>query len=128
MLLALCAGAAVVLVAAAWWLRGALALRRSLVGDASGAVAELRRALAHLDQPANTTLASLEALLDGPRDRGARRYVRRLRELRYGASAGRPPTAGGRRALRRALAARAGRGGRARSLLALPPGAARRAG
>jgi transglutaminase-like putative cysteine protease len=125
-LLALVAGGVVALALGGVWLRGALRLRRALSGDADGAVAELRGALTRLGEPPARTLAGLEAELRGDGRGTALRYVRRLRELRYGTPGGAAPTVRGRRALRRALAARCGRWGRVRALLALPPGAARR--
>jgi protein-glutamine gamma-glutamyltransferase len=89
-----------------------------------GAVAELRRALDRLgyDYPARTTLADLERRLKITAGPPAARYVRLLREQRYARpGSGRPPNAGDRRELRRALTRGGGPLARLRGLLAIPP-------
>jgi hypothetical protein len=86
-------------------------------------IASLRRALARTGVPVEPglTLRRLELRLDTTAGPAAARYVRMLRERRYGAEGGRMPDATARRQLRRALAR--GRGLRARlgALTALPP-------
>ncbi len=120
-------------LAGAWLLLTCLAarrrLRRGLRGDCAGAIEELRFALARLRYPATraTTLHQLESQLADARARDAARYLASLRELRFGAARSEPPERRGRAALRRALAARSGRLGRVRALLALPPGGSRAA-
>jgi transglutaminase-like putative cysteine protease len=115
------------LLAACWWIAGARRLRRALAGDASGAVAELRWALARVGQPIPpaTTLAQLEARLSLARGGPASGYLRLLRELRYRADGAPGPSPRQRGGLRRALGGQ-GPLARVRALLALPPGATRR--
>jgi len=120
-------GALLTLAAGCWWIAGARRLRRALAGDASGAVAELRRAFVRLGYPvtAATTLAELEERVRSARGGEASRYLRLLRELRYRAEVSLRPSRRQRRELRRALGER-NLLTRVRALLALPPGAARR--
>jgi transglutaminase-like putative cysteine protease len=108
------------------WRLAAARAEASLAGDASGAVRELSRALPRFGVPlaADTTLAELERRLQRSHGPGASRYVRLLRERRYGADADpHRPTARDRRLLRRALCAHRGPLARLRALIALPPGA-----
>jgi hypothetical protein len=111
-----------------WWLAGARRLRWALAGDAAGAVAELGRALACVGEAATpgVTIAQVEGRLQRARARDARVYLRGLREARFAAVVCSPPSARGRRELRRALGEGGGALVRLRLLLALPPGAARR--
>jgi protein-glutamine gamma-glutamyltransferase len=109
--------------------RGRLRLRRCLAGDARGAVAELGWALDRLGDGAPAmTLAQLEQRLHEERREDACAYLRSLRQLRYAGDAGVRPSARGRAALRRALAAGRGASTRLRLLVALPPGVARHGG
>ena len=118
-----------------WWLALAAPLllalvawavlrwRRRSLGPAAAldrAVAELEAALRRAGRPAaaGTTLRQLEQRLGGTPEAAA--YLRALRAGRY-APAAPPPTAGGRRALRRELASGRGPRGRLRALWALPP-------
>ena len=86
-------------------------------------VRDLRRALAGVGEPvaARMTLRQVEERIARAGGPSAARYVRILRERRYGPGGGRPPDAAARRDLRRALVR--GRGPRARlaALSALPP-------
>jgi hypothetical protein len=112
------------LAVAVRWLIGAIRLRRSLRSDGELASRELVRALRRLGYaiPHTVTLARLEAtvrLHGGP---DAVRYVRRLRDRRYGAAAGVGATLADRRRLRLALTRRLGLDARLRGLWALPPG------
>ncbi|HMD55835.1 MAG TPA: transglutaminase-like domain-containing protein [Solirubrobacteraceae bacterium] len=111
------------------WLAAAGRLRCDLEGDASGAVAELRAALARVDFPVapTTTLAQLEARLCAAGQSAAGRYVGLLARARYAAAPGARATPRDRRELRRALAAGRGVAGALRAVLALPPGVERRA-
>lgn len=126
--LAATAAALLALVGACWWIVGWRRLRRALAGDAAGAVEELRLALVRLDYPIShaTTLFALEAQLMHSRRAGASRYLRLLRELRYGCEDSARPTRRERRALRCALGERGSPRTRLRALWALPPGVARR--
>jgi transglutaminase-like putative cysteine protease len=94
--------------------------RRRLARSGDPELEELRLALARSGRaPTNeTTLASLERLLDG--SEGALGYLRALRLARYGGGAA-APSAAQRRALRRELSAGLGVTGRLRALWALPP-------
>jgi hypothetical protein len=85
-----------------------------------GAGAELEAALRRAGRPAaaGTTLRQLEQRLGRTPEAAA--YLQALRAGRYAVGAP-PPTAGGRRALRRELAAGRGAAGRLRALWALPP-------
>jgi len=119
---------ALAIASAWWWLLGARRLRRALAGDASGAVAELRAALGRVGYASREgqTLTALEHDLEHSRRVLARRYLSRLRELRYGRGGAPRPRLRERRELRRALGDGGGVRRRLRALLALPPGAARR--
>jgi transglutaminase-like putative cysteine protease len=104
-------------------LLGAVALARALLRSATTdeeLVAELERALARTGRPLpeSTTLATLERRFHS--SPAAAAYVRALRLARYGAG-GAPPSAHGRRALRRQLRFGLGFPGRVRALWALPP-------
>jgi transglutaminase-like putative cysteine protease len=115
--------AALLALGAGVWLAGRSRLRRAFAGDADGAVAELRRALAVLGSSSRAiTLARLETQLARGGHTEAGEYVRRIRELRYGRGCSQRPTPTGRAALRRALVESHGLSGRVRALLALPPG------
>ncbi|HEY1834768.1 MAG TPA: transglutaminaseTgpA domain-containing protein [Solirubrobacteraceae bacterium] len=125
--------AALLALLSGWWALGARRLRRGLRGDAAGAVEELVGALGRLGHalPAGTTLSQWGRRLSDAGQPGAARYVLRLGELRYGPSGSAYPASAGpsladRRRLRQALGGRRPIG-RLRALLALPPGAARRA-
>ena len=129
--LALALGSLLVLVLAAGALRFT-ALGPARARDAPHSpehdVAELRTALERLgyDLSPRTTLAALERTLAVRAGPGAARYVRRLRERRFGSSdasdaAPRPD----RRALRAALVSGRGPLARLRGFLALPPAALR---
>jgi len=91
--------------------------------SADARLRELRRALERLGVavPPGTTLAALERRLAAEAGPPAARYVRRLRDERYGRSAAGANERGARRALRRALTARGGPLTRLRGYLALPP-------
>jgi hypothetical protein len=113
-------------------LAGAMLLACSLVlvrawaaaGRAPDAdVRELAGALRRLGHRhrAGSTLLELERRLERSRQRDAARYVRRVRERRFGPSGGRPPDSRGRRALRRSLTRGGGARGLLRGYLALPP-------
>ena len=96
--------------------------RRRRPRGPEGAVIELERALRRLGHTVapGTTLMDLERRLAAGGRAAAARYVRRVREHRFGER--RPPTdASARRALRRALTAGAGPLGRVRGFVALPP-------
>jgi transglutaminase-like putative cysteine protease len=125
---ALVVAAMLVVILSCWWLAAARRLRGALAGDAAGAVAELQRALPRtsLELAPATTLAQLESRAELSGSEQARRYLRLLSAARYGAPAAARPGPGERAHLRRALS-RGGLGNRLRALLALPPGAARRA-
>ncbi len=127
-LLAIVIAALLALVLLASWFSGRRRLRLALEGDASGAIAELRWALARLGYPhaPGVTLAQLECQLPGARGE-ASSYLASLRSLRYSGAPATRPSARGRAALRAALAGSCGRLGRVRALLALPPGSVRRA-
>jgi transglutaminase-like putative cysteine protease len=124
------AGLLVLSLALAWRLAGARKARGPFVGDADVALGELSRALALARVPVapDTTLVQLERRLLLTHGRDAGRYVRLLRELRYGpATARSAPGTRERRRLRRSLAVGRGPLTRLRLLLALPPGGLRRA-
>ncbi|HEX2070895.1 MAG TPA: transglutaminase domain-containing protein [Thermoleophilaceae bacterium] len=100
--------------------------RRALGGEhlAAAEIAELRDALARLGwevSPA-TTLLGLERQLEAKAGPLAASYARALRSYRFDPRAGQPPGPAQRRALRGALATAAGRLGRLRTLIAIPPG------
>jgi hypothetical protein len=86
-------------------------------------IAALRRVLSRAGEPAASglTLQQLERRLERAADPAATRYLRMLRERRYGPDGGRMPDGAARRHLRRALVR--GRGLRARlaALVAMPP-------
>jgi transglutaminase-like putative cysteine protease len=118
------AGGTLALALGAAWLASATRVQRRFAGDANGAVLELSRALLRVGRPLapRTTLAELERELDRSHGAAAARYVRLLRELRYGPRAGRrAPWARERRAARTALCRRRGPLTRLRVLIALPP-------
>jgi hypothetical protein len=120
--------ALLLLAALGWWALAIGRLRRGLDGDAAGAVAELRWALARLGHQLapNATLAQLEVQLGRAHGAAASRYVTLLREVRYGTAPGARPGRRERGELRRALAAGGGVRAHLRAVAALPPGAARR--
>jgi transglutaminase-like putative cysteine protease len=129
-----------VLVACMLWLAGRRRLRASLTGSADGAVAELGAALSRL-RIATGPGCTLEQLAVRLHDRGATgaaRYARLLSALRYAPAPAAAPTPRDRRACRRALRSLAARrrgarrplariGAWLKAMLALPPGASRRA-
>jgi transglutaminase-like putative cysteine protease len=104
---------------------GALRLlpHRSGMEAEEAEIAALRRVLSRAGEPAASglTLQQLERRLERAADPAATRYLRMLRERRYGPDGGRMPDGAARRHLRRALVR--GRGLRARlaALLAMPP-------
>jgi hypothetical protein len=122
-------------VARLWWLIAAVVVLAGLLGawlaallrgprggtPMERAVAELEMALRMLGRPVKpgTTLSQLERRL-GSYSPEVRAYLRSLSAGRY-APVPSPPARGGRRALRRALAAGLGPVGRLRALWALPP-------
>jgi Transglutaminase-like superfamily len=85
---------------------------------------ELQDAVGRLRTPlaAGTTLRALERRLRGNGGPRAAAYAARLRECRYDAGPAPPPSAGDRRAARRALSAGLGLRGRLQGWLAMPPG------
>ena len=105
------------------WLSGRVRLLRSLAGDGELATRELVRALGRLGYalPATVTLAQVEAMVRLHGGSDAARYVRRLRDRRYGAGSVDSPTLRDRRRLRLALTAHLGLDTRLRGLWALPP-------
>jgi hypothetical protein len=122
------AGPLALALALAWRLAVARRARGAFAGDADVALRELRRALALARVPVapETTLAQLERRLLLTHGKDAGRYVRLLRELRYGGARVAPglPGARERRLLRRSLAAGRGPLTRLRLLLAMPAGGA----
>jgi hypothetical protein len=109
---------------AARWLAGHLRLRRSLHRDGELAARELAVAMRRLGYsvPARVTLAQIERLVRVQGGPDAARYVRLLRERRYGSGDGAAVTLRERRRLRRALTAHLGLDDRLRGQWALPPG------
>ena len=112
-----------------WYVVRLYRVQHGLTPDqyAEAQLAELRRALNHLDWrvPAATTLLALERRLlrsAGPHSAG---YARRLREHRYDPRTPEAPGPSERRALRRELVARGGLRSRIRGLFAIPPGGPR---
>jgi protein-glutamine gamma-glutamyltransferase len=105
------------------WLSGRVRLLRSLAGDGELATRELVRALGRLGYalPATVTLAHVEAMVRLHGGSDAARYVRRLRDRRYGPGSVASPTLHDRRRLRLALTAHLGLDTRLRGLWALPP-------
>jgi protein-glutamine gamma-glutamyltransferase len=117
---AILASAAALVLAAGGVVAGITARRRA--GRTDWPVRELERALRQLGHSVapGTTLMDLERRLAGTGRTAAARYVRRLREQRFGGGhRAVDPTA--RRALRSALTEGAGVTGKARGYLALPP-------
>ncbi len=118
---------AVAALAVAAWLGLRRLGRRRPATDGEAAEAQLREfesALRRLGWrvPAGTTLRAIEdrlARMAGPDAAG---YAAGLRAHRYEARGPEPPDRAARRALRKALAAAAGRRGRLRALVAIPPG------
>jgi transglutaminase-like putative cysteine protease len=117
------AGMLATLALSARWLRGAIRLRRSLTGDGELATRELVRALGRLGYklPATVTLARVESIVRLHGGSDAARYVRLLRDRRYGPGSVTSPTLCDRRRLRLALTAHLGLDARLRGLWALPP-------
>ncbi len=111
-------------VVAVRWLAGSVRLRRSLDGDGELAVVELTRALERLgyDVRGATTLTRIERRVRVQGGADATRYVRLLRDRRYGRANGAVITLRDRRALRRAMTVHLGLDARLRGLWALPPG------
>ncbi|HEX2161970.1 MAG TPA: transglutaminaseTgpA domain-containing protein [Thermoleophilaceae bacterium] len=100
--------------------------RNGLDGErlAAAEIAELRSALERLGwnvSPA-TTLLALESQLARTAGPLAADYAQALRSYRFDPRSGRPPGPAERRKLRQALGAAAGRLGRLRALIAIPPG------
>ena len=106
------------------WLAGRVRLRRSLDGDGELATIELARALRQLGYkvPATVTLAQIERLVHLHGGADAARYVRLLRERRYGNGNAGVVTLRERRQLRFGLTAHLGLDARLRGQLVLPPG------
>jgi hypothetical protein len=117
------AGVLVALALSVRWLRGGIRLRRSLTGDGELATRELVRALGRLGYalPATVTLARVESIVRLHGGSDAARYVRLLRDRRYGPGSVASATLRDRRRLRLALTARLGLDARLRGLWALPP-------
>jgi transglutaminase-like putative cysteine protease len=117
-------GLAALLAAAARWLVGSSRLRRSLHGDGELATRELAGGLRSMGYAvtATATLAQIEGLVRLHGGEDAARYVRLLRERRYGRHGGARPTLRDRRRLRHALTAHLGLDARLRGHWALPPG------
>jgi hypothetical protein len=117
------AGLLAALALSARWLRGLASLRRSLAGDGELATRELVRALACLGYtlPATVTLARVESMVRLHGGSDAARYVRLLRDRRYGPGSVASATLRDRRRLRLALTAHLGLDARLRGLWALPP-------
>jgi transglutaminase-like putative cysteine protease len=115
----------VAVLAAAVLLGGGALLARARLrhrGGGDAAVRELERALRQLGHPVapGCTLMDLERRLEAAGRKAAARYVRGVREHRFGER--RPPAdAAARRALRSALTAGGGPFGAARGYLTLPP-------
>jgi protein-glutamine gamma-glutamyltransferase len=111
------------LALSARWLSGRMRLLRSLAGDGELATRELARALGRLGYalPATVTLAQVEAMVRLHGGSDAARYVRLLRDRRYGPGSVAPPTLRDRRRLRLALTVHLGLDARLRGLWALPP-------
>jgi transglutaminase-like putative cysteine protease len=124
--LGLLAIALAVLSVLAWLGVRRLAGRRPAT-DAEAAEAQLRELESALRRlgwrlPGGSTLRAIEHRLGriaGPEAAG---YAAQLRAHRYEPRAPNPPDRAARRSLRRALAAAAGRNGRLRALVAIPPG------
>ena len=97
--------------------------RRRRNWDDEADIASLRRALARIGEPAppRLTLRQLERRLERAAGAPAARYVRILRERRYGAHGAAPPDGAARRDLRRALARGRGLRGRIAALTVLRP-------
>jgi hypothetical protein len=86
-----------------------LVRRERRVDEDEAEIAWLRRVLvrSHAGTDPSMTLRQLELRLDGAVGSEAARYLRMLRDRRYGAHGGRLPDAAARRQLRRALGVRA---------------------
>ncbi len=117
------------------WLRGARRIRRSLSGDGSVALAELREALSYVRTRSapGVTLATLAARFDASGDAAAAAYVRLLQGLRFASPAERTAgtvadAAAKRAAMRRALCRGVSLRARVAMLLRMPPGAMWRRG
>ena len=106
------------------WLVGRARLRGSLGGDGELATRELVQALRRLGYaiPATATLSRVEAIVRLHAGPDAARYVRTLRDRRYGPGGAVAATLADRRRLRRGLTVRLGLDARLRGLWALPPG------
>jgi protein-glutamine gamma-glutamyltransferase len=113
-------GVPLVAALVAWLVLSWRRRRRGPAATLERAIAELDAALRRAGRPASggTTLRQLEQRLG--RTPQAAAYLQALRAGRYAPTAP-PPTAGGRRALRRELAHGRGPAGRLRALWALPP-------
>ena len=111
------------LALSARWLGGLVRLRRSLTGDGELATRELVRALRRLGYtlPATVTLARVEGMVRLHGGSDAARYVRLLRDRRYGPGPVGSASLRDRRRLRLALTAHLGLDARLRGLWALPP-------
>jgi protein-glutamine gamma-glutamyltransferase len=122
------AAATVVLLALAAlgmrWVAGWTRLRRSLDGDGELATRELVQALGRLGYtlPAPVTLTRIEAIVDVHGGEDGVRYVRRLRDRRYGPRTDVSVTLAQRRRLRRSITGPLGLDARLKGLWALPPG------
>lgn len=128
MKLAVWAAAAAVLLALAAlgvrWGAGRTRLRRSLDGDGELATRELVQALRRLGYalPATVTLTRIEAIVHVHAGEDGVRYVRRLRDRRYGPRTDVLVTLAHRRRLRRSITVPLGLDARLKGLWALPPG------
>jgi hypothetical protein len=116
-------GVLALLIMAARWLAGHLRLRRSLGGDGELATIELVTALPRLGYalPETVTLAQVERLVRVHGGPDAARYVRLLRDRRYGAGATAAASLRDRRVLRARLTSPLGLDARVLGLWALPP-------
>jgi transglutaminase-like putative cysteine protease len=120
-------GLGALLLAAGGWV-AFLRLRRRRPSDpAEAAEAQLRELESALPRlgwrlPGGSTLSGVESRLAPVAGPAAASYAARLRAHRYEARPPDPPDRTARRDLRRALAAAAGKNGRLRALVAIPPG------
>lgn len=123
-----CAAAAIALLVVVAlgvrWMAGRARLRRSLDGDGELATRELVQALGRLGYqlPPTVTLTWIEAIIRVHGSEDGARYVRRLRDRRYGSRAGVRATLADRRRLRRSITVPLGLDARLQGLWALPPG------